>query len=197
MCPWKPLALALPLAACATASAPDPAQPRAVPSPVQQVGAVERWAGDAPLLIVAEIELAEATPAARPADVRTDVVLHVQQVLRDGLDSGLRDDDRIWIQIPGGQLDDQIIVSSDAPILFEGDSVLARMDVGDEGPIFTGLTDVLPFVEGAVRACVNPTPEAMDRCEGAGVIVHPDLPAFEQADEVTTIPMGDLVEALR
>ena len=198
---WKTLAAALPLALTTAAAAPAaPANGRALhaASLHDRVNAIEDWAGDSPILAVLEIEMAESQPDDQTG-ARTEVVLHVLDVLRDDLDSGLVVGERVWMEIPGGALDQNLIFSSAAPMLFEGDTVLARLDLGDDGLTFTSIADVLPVADDAVRACVNPSPNAMGRCDGEGAALLPArrVPLFDMPELAIETPILALIDALQ
>ena len=196
---WRPFALSLPLALGVADAAPASKPPPLSPSLHQRQHAVQRWAGDAPLLVVADVELAEAQPTQEAPGARSVVVLRIVEILRDDLDSELREGDRLWMEIPGGALDDQLVFSSNAPLLFEGDQVLARLDLDDEGPVFTSIDDVLPVEDDAVRVCVNPSFEGVDRCDGMGAAALYDdqTSAFPAPDLSTETALPDLADALR
>lgn len=196
---FRPVALSLPLALGVADAAPASKTPPNSPSLHQRQHAVERWAGDAPLLVVADIELAQTVPMEEAPGARTIVVLRIDEILRDDLDSELHEGDLYWMEIPGGALGDQLVFSSAAPLLFEGDQVLARLDLDQQGPVFTSIDDVLPVDDDAVRVCVNPTAVGVDRCDGMGAAVLYDdqVPAFPAPDLSIETALPDLAEALR
>ena len=195
---WKPYALALPMALTTALAAPAAPAPRTA-SLHDRISAVEQWAVDAPILAVVEIEMAEAHASPQAPGATTEAVVRVTAVLRDDLDSGVMAGDRVWMELPGGALPDRMVFSSSAPMLFEGDTVLARLDLGDDGLTFTGINDVLPVADDAVRACVNPSPEGVDRCDGEGAALLPldHAPLFSAPDLALEIPLQALANPLR
>ena len=109
----------------------------------QVVELVERWAGDAPVLVHVDIEDATVTHGGDAPGVWTDVTLRVHEVLRDDLEE-LAQDDLILLTVPGGDDGEERVVSTDAPLFYPGDSALVTLDLIDDELALSGrITEAL------------------------------------------------------
>lgn len=139
----------------------------------QVVELVERWAGDAPVLVHVDIEDATVIRGGDAPGVWTDVTLRVHEVLRDDLEE-LAQDDLILLTVPGGDDGEERVVSTDAPLFYPGDSALVTLDlIDDELALSQGHWSLLATHDDALVACVNPSGLALMGCIEAGVPSFP------------------------
>ncbi len=159
----------------------------------ERADAVEIWASQAPVLAILDVESAVVTEDG--LNLTTEAVLHVVEILRDEQGLEMSAGDRLWMEIPGGQIGERSQLTSSAPLLFEGDTVLARLTLDERGDLgFDGHNSVIPVRDGLARVCVNPDPGAILRCVDAGsaVIALEELPLFTGADAGLDLPVTAL-----
>ena len=184
---------------------PDPSgqEPERVVAPNaaggdQSAEAVLQWADRASVVAVIEIASARASEDER-GHISTDAVLRVVEVYRDDLGLELVPGAQVWVEVAGGAMGDRSELSSAAPLLAEGDVVLALLTLDEQGDLtFDGNNSVLPMRDDAVQVCVNPDPGALRRCidAGAGLVISEALPHFSRADDLLDVPLGALRGAL-
>lgn len=164
------------------------------PTMAQQREAMGLWAERAQVLAWVSIEHAEPYITSESPGLRTEAVLRVIQVLRNESGVEFEVEDTLWLDLPGGSLGETDVYTSDAPLLFEGDEVLAALVQTAEGLQLAGARSVLPVREGALEVCVNPEHAALARCvdAGAGLVFSPTLELFERPDDVLSIPVSTL-----
>jgi hypothetical protein len=164
------------------------------PTLAQQHEALSRWAERAQVLAWVSIEHVEPYITSVSPGLRTEAVLRVRQVLRNESDVEFKVDNTLWLDLPGGSLGETEVYTSDAPLLFEGDEVLAALVQTPDGLQLAGARSVLPVREGAIEVCVNPEHAALTRCidAGAGLVFSPALELFERADDVLSILVSEL-----
>lgn len=164
------------------------------PDPSEQSLAIQDWAGRYDILALVTIDAAAARRVDIAPGIVTDATLIVDAVLRDDLDVGLQPDERIWMTVPGGELDDFGVITSKAPGLAEGDEILAGLTLEDGALAFQGNRAALPLRDGALQVCVNPDLDALLRCREAGAAALPSegLPHFSRADDAMSVPVDRL-----
>lgn len=178
-----------------TAGAPmsdSQAEPTAPPEVA--AAALAAWAERGAAVVVLDVVSIETYTGADAldgtAEVRTVAWLEVDEVVRGGPVP-----DHLQLDLPGGTVGESSFVSSEAPLLFADDRVVARLRRAGASWTFDGHASVLPVDEdGLVDACVNPDPAAVRRCvdQGSGLVFLPEAEAFPAADFHAAIPLQSL-----
>jgi hypothetical protein len=133
------------------------------------------------------VRVAGATP------VQTEAVLSIVQVVRDDLDA-IHPGDQLLIQVPGGTIGEESWATSEAPLLFQDDEVLARMVRTEDGVAFDGHRSVIPVRGGALAVCANPASDVVADCiaNGASLLFTDHAERAPGLAAVQSIPLAHL-----